>query len=72
VIKGGENMDMNLKQLRERANLSRNDVSEKESVALSTIAMWETGKRKPYRRAEKLAKLYRVPIKDIFLAIKIT
>lgn len=65
-------MQLNLRQLREKVNLSRNDVSRKENVAISTIGMWETGKRKPYRRAKKLAKLYKVPISDIFLAIDIT
>ncbi len=65
-------MNMTLRQLRENAKLSQGDVSKKESVALSTVSMWETGKRKPYRKAKRLAKLYRVPIQDIFLAIEIT
>ena len=63
-------MQKNLRQLREKVNLSRNDVSRKENVALSTIAMWETGRRKPYKRAVSLAKLYKVPIAAIFSAIE--
>jgi transcriptional regulator with XRE-family HTH domain len=63
---------MNLRQLREKAKLTRSDVSKKENVAISTVAMWEIGKRKPYRRAKKLSKLYKVPISDIFLAIETT
>ena len=65
-------MTKTLRELREKAKLSRSDVSLKEGVSVSTIAMWETGQRKPYRRAQNLAKLYKVPIADVFSAINIT
>lgn len=37
----------NLRTLRRRAGLKQKDLSETFGVALSTVAMWETGKRQP-------------------------
>ena len=63
---------MNLKDLRLKKGLKRKEVAEKEGVSLSTVAMWEQGKRIPWKRAESLSALYGVSLKEIFLVFKNT
>lgn len=63
---------MNLKDLRLKKGLKRKEVAKKEGVSLSTVAMWELGKRIPWKRAESLSVLYGVSLKEIFLAFKNT
>jgi transcriptional regulator with XRE-family HTH domain len=61
-----------LQELREAKKLKQREVACFAKVSVSAVGMWETGKRKPYKKADILAKLYGVSVSDIFLAIKIT
>ena len=60
---------MTLKKIRENANLTQEEVSKLTGLSLRFISMIETGKRKPSDNSRfKLAKAYKVPVEDIFLA----
>ena len=60
---------MTLKKIRENANLTQEEVSKLTGLSLRFISMIETGKRKPSDASRlKLAKVYKVPVEDIFLA----
>lgn len=57
----------NIKQLRENANLTQQQLSENLNVDRSTIAKWETGEAMP--RADKLpelAKIFGCSIDDLY------
>ena len=59
----------NIKQLRENANLTQQQLSENLNVDRSTIAKWETGEAMP--RADKLpelAKIFGCSIDDLYSA----
>lgn len=49
---------MSIKEHRLKANLSQTDLAEKVGVGQSTVAMWESGIRKP--RVKMLIKLSKV------------
>ena len=62
-----------LKDLREGIGLTQSEVARKLKKTTTYIYMLETGKRNPSDKVkEQLAKLYKVEIADIFLAIKLT
>lgn len=57
---------MNLKFLRERANMSQEQVARKLDVDQSAVSKWETGVYRPLRKYhKKLAKLYGVSVDDL-------
>lgn len=56
----------NLKRLRKNAGMTQKELSEKLGVALSTVAMWETGCRHPdYRTLNKIAAFYGVSYDEL-------
>ena len=62
-----------LKDLREEMGLTQNEVAKKLKKTCTYISLLENGKRNPSDKVkEQLAKLYKVEISDIFLAIKLT
>ena len=62
-----------LKELREDVGLTQNEVAKKLNKTCTYISLLENGKRNPSDKVqEQLAKLYKVEISDIFLAIKLT
>lgn len=62
-----------LKDLREEVGLTQNEVAKKLKKTTTYISLLETGKRNPSdKMKEQLARLYKVEIADIFLAIKLT
>lgn len=51
----------NLKKLRKNAGLTQKKLAAELGVALSTVAMWETGSRQPdYKTLNKIADFYGV------------
>ena len=57
---------MVLKELREKNNLSQQELSDKLDVKRSTYAMWETGKSVPKTTdLPKIAKLLNVTVLDV-------
>ena len=63
----------NLKDLREEVGLTQSEVAKKLKKTTTYISLLETGKRNPSdKMKEQLARLYKVEIADIFLAIKLT
>ena len=63
---------MTLQEMREAKNLTQSQVAAEIGVVPSLVTMWESGARKPYNHADRLAKLYNVTIETIFLATKTT
>lgn len=62
-----------LKDLREEVGLTQSEVAKKLKKTTTYISLLETGKRNPSdKMKEQLARLYKVEIADIFLAIKLT
>ena len=60
-------MGNNLKMLRERAGLTQAEAAKKLGLGVSTIAMWETGRRNPrVPLFAKIAEVYGCEIADIF------
>lgn len=60
---------MNLRQIREKANLTQEQASKITGFTIRYISMIENGERNPSDKAKNvLAKAYRVPIVEIFLA----
>ncbi|MEM5769467.1 MAG: helix-turn-helix transcriptional regulator [Bacillota bacterium] len=56
-----------LAELRERKNISQQDLAKELDVAPSTIAMYEIGARAPsLDRAKVIAKYFDVPVETIF------
>ena len=58
---------MRIRELREKCNLTQQDVADRLDVERSTVAKWEAGASKP--RAERLfrlADLFVCPINDLF------
>lgn len=63
----------NLKKLREDNGLTQKEVAKELDTTITYISLIENGNRNPSDKIkEKLAKLYKVTINDIFLAIKLT
>jgi len=61
------------KQLREKSNLTQEQASKLLEITKEYLSMIENATRKPSDELkEKMAKLYKVSISDIFLAIKET
>lgn len=55
------NFSHNLKKLRKSEGLTQKQLSGKLGVALSTVAMWETGSRQPdYATLNKIAEFFKV------------
>lgn len=55
-----------LRKARVDANLSQNDVAKKLKFEQQFVSSWERGiSSPPFRRIEKLASLYKIPIDDI-------
>ena len=53
----------NLRVIRKNKGLTQKDLSDKVGVALSTVAMWETGSRRPgYKTAQRVADILDVSI----------
>lgn len=64
---------MNLKQLREKANLTQEQAGKLTGFTIRFISQIENGYRNPSDKSKgKLAKAYRVPVVDIFLACQRT
>ena len=60
---------MNLKQIREKANLTQEQTSKITGFSIRYISLLENGERNPSDKAKNiLAKAYRVPVVEIFLA----
>ena len=56
----------NLKKSRKRKGLSQKALSEKLGVALSTVAMWETGSRQPdYQMLNRIADFFGISFDDL-------
>ncbi len=65
--------NLNLQQLREKNGYTQKQVAELTKVAVNYIYMLEKGMRNPSDNLkEKLSKLYKCSIEEIFLAIKLT
>ncbi len=63
----------NLQQLREKNGYTQKQVAELTEVAVNYIYMLEKGMRNPSDSLkEKLSRLYKCSIEEIFLAIKLT
>lgn len=63
----------NLKKLREDNGLTQKEVAKELDTTITYISLIENGNRNPSDKIkEKLAKLYKVTINDIFWAIKLT
>lgn len=55
-----------LRNARMSAELSQNDVAKKLKFEQQFVSSWERGiSSPPFRRIEKLASLYKIPIEDI-------
>ncbi len=66
-------MKKNLKKLREEANLTQEQASKILDITKEYLSMLENGTRNPSDiLKEKMSKLYKVEISDIFLAVKET
>lgn len=64
---------LNLQQLREKNNYTQKEVAESTGVAVNYISMLESGIRNPSDSLkEKLSKLYKCSMEEIFWAIKLT
>lgn len=62
-----------LKKLREDSGMTQKEVAKQLETTITYISLIENGNRNPSDKIkEKLAKLYKVTINDIFLAIKLT
>ena len=62
---------MTLKQLREAAGLTQNDVAKKMNSLQHRISRYENGGRTPtLEQAAKLAKIYGVTLEAIYEAVK--
>ena len=62
-----------LKELREKNNLTQKEVAEKLKVNKNYISMIENGSRNPSDKMKnKLAKIYKCSIVDIFLSLQTT
>lgn len=56
----------NLRTLRKNAGLTQKEVSREFEVALSTVAMWETGNRQPdLDTVKRLAVFFKVSLDDL-------
>lgn len=56
----------NLKKVRKSKGLTQKALAEKLGVALSTVAMWETGSRQPdYQMLNKIAEFFGVSFDDL-------
>lgn len=61
---------MTLKELRERAKLTQEDVGRKLNIHQSAVCHWETGNTKPARKYhKKLTGLYSCTIDELLSAI---
>lgn len=64
---------MNLKEIREKANLTQEQAGKLSDLSTRYISLLENGERNPSDKAkERLAKAYRVTIVEIFLAYQST
>lgn len=64
---------MNLKQLRKKTNLTQNEVAKLSGLTIRFISDIENGRRNPSDNSKKkLAKIYKVPVVEIFLACQRT
>lgn len=71
VQKGGAKMS--LKELREKSNLTQEQVAKLTGFTIRYISLLENGERNPSDNAKtKLAKAFRVPEVEIFLATRRT
>ena len=62
-----------LKELREKNNLTQKEVADKLEVNKNYISMIENGSRNPSDKMKnKLAKIYKCSIIDIFLSLETT
>jgi transcriptional regulator with XRE-family HTH domain len=60
------NFSENLKKLRKEAGLTQKQLSVMLKVALSTVAMWETGSRQPdYATLKRIADFFEVSFNDL-------
>ena len=64
---------MNLKQIREKAHLTQEQTAKLTGFTIRYISLLENGERNPSDKAKNvLAKAYRVPVVEIFLACQRT
>ena len=62
---------MTLKELRKNSKLTQGEVAQKIGVTIRFISALEHGKRNPSDKTKiKLAEIYNVSLKEIFLACK--
>ncbi|MCI5683391.1 MAG: helix-turn-helix transcriptional regulator [Eubacteriales bacterium] len=58
----------NLKVLRKNSGMTQKELSQALGVALSTVAMWETGNRKPdLEMLQRIAKHFNVSVDTLFM-----
>lgn len=56
----------NLRRLREKANLTQQDVAAALGITRSAVSRWESGRKKPSSgRLLRLAKLYGCTVEDL-------
>lgn len=68
-----DTLQISLAAARVNANLTQEDVAEEMQVNKRTIVNWEKGRVTPsLATAEKLSRLYKIPIDNIFLPQKST
>ena len=66
-------LKQNIKQLREKSNLTQEQAAKILDIQKNYLSMIENGIRNPSDKLkERMAKLYKVQITDIFLACKTT
>lgn len=62
-----------LQELRIKNGYTQNEVAKKTETTTTYISLLENGHKNPSdKMKEKLAKLYKCKIEDIFLAVKLT
>ena len=65
-----DNLGENIKKYRKAKNLTQKKLAETLGVAPVTVTMWETGKRRPYAKLERIAEALNVSITDLLLCEK--
>lgn len=64
---------MTMQQLRKQAKLTQNDTSKITGLSIKFISEVENGRRNPSDKSKnKLAKAYKIPVVEIFLACQRT
>lgn len=60
-------MKCNLKQIRDKRNITQNDISKKLNIRQTTVSEWENGNAIPnLKKAYELAEYLKVKVTDIW------